>query len=185
MSATDLPATIVRLPMVYGAGDYQHRLYPYIERMYDRRPAIVLEEKIAHWKGCYGYVENVAHAIALAVDDKKAEGHIYNVSESPITVTDLVEAIALVIGWEGKVVIVPKNQMPKTWNFRANLDQHWLTDSTSIRTELGYTEIVNRHEALRQTIAWSRKNPPLSVSQSHSQLLDYRDEDKILANLRS
>ena len=185
MSATDLPATIIRLPMVYGAGDYQHRLYPYIKRMDDNRPAIVLEEKIAHWQGCYGYVENVAHAIALAVDDKKAEGHIYNVSESPITVADLVEAIALVIGWEGKVVIVPKDQMPKTWNFRANLDQHWLTDSTSIRTELGYTEIIDRHEALRQTIAWSRKNPPVSVWQSHSQLLDYQDEDKILSSLRS
>ena len=185
MSATDLSATIIRLPMVYGAGDYQHRLYPYIERMYDRRPAIVLEEKIAYWQGCYGYVENVAHAIALAVDDKKAEGHIYNVSESPITVADLVKAIALITGWEGKVEIVPKDQMPKTWNFMANLDQHWLTDSTSIRTELGYTEIVNRHEALRQTIAWERKHPPVSVSQTHSQLLDYQDEDKILANLRS
>ena len=72
MSSSDLPATIIRLTMVNGAGDYQHRLYPYLKRMDDKRPAIVLEEKLAHWQGCYGYVENVAYAIALAVNDEKA-----------------------------------------------------------------------------------------------------------------
>ena len=80
MSASNISATIIRLPMVYGAGDYIHRLYPYIKRMDDQRPAIVLEEKLAHWQGCYGYVENVARAIALAVNDQRATGSIYNVS---------------------------------------------------------------------------------------------------------
>lgn len=32
MSTSDLPATIIRLPMVYGAGDYRHRFYPYLKR---------------------------------------------------------------------------------------------------------------------------------------------------------
>ncbi len=109
MNATNLPATILRLPMVYGAGDYQHRLYPYLKRMDDRRPAIVLEEKLAHWQGCYSYVENVARAIALAVNDQRATGRIYNVSESIITVADLVKAIASVVGWQGEIVILPKS----------------------------------------------------------------------------
>ena len=182
LSAIELPATIIRLPMVYGAGDRQHRLHPYIKRMDDKRPAIVLEETIARWLGCYGYVENVAHAIALAVNDERAKGQVYNVSESPITVADLVKAIAKIIDWQGKVVIVPKSQMPDTWKFEANLDQHWITDSTRIRTELGYTEIVSRHEALKRTIAWSREHPPEDISLGHSQLLNYEDEDKILAN---
>ena len=184
MNATELPATIIRLPMVYGAGDYRHRLYPYLKRMNDRRSAIVLEEKIARWLGCYGSVENVAHAIALAVDDNKAKRRIYNVSESPITVAELVRAIAEIVNWQGKVVIVPQSQMPDTWNFMANLDQHWLTDSTRIRTELSYTEIVDRHQALRRTIAWSRKHPPEGVAEiGQSNLLDYQDEDAVLANL--
>ena len=182
LSAIELPATIIRLPMVYGAGDRQHRLHPYIKRMDDKRPAIVLEETIARWLGCYGYVENVAHAIALAVNDERAKGQVYNVSESPITVADLVKAIAKIIDWQGKVVILPKTQMPNTWKFEANLNQHWITDSTRIRTELGYTEIVSRHEALKRTIAWSREHPPEDISLGHSQLLNYEDEDKILAN---
>ena len=188
LSATKLPVTIIRLPMVYGAGDYRHRLYPYIKRMDDKRPAIVLEETIARWLGCYGYVENVAYAIAklaegiaLAVNDERAKGRIYNVCESPITVAELVEAIAKVVDWQGKVIIVPESQMPDTWKLKANLDQHWVTDSTRIRTELDYQEIVSRHEALRRTIDWSREHPPEDISLDDSKLLNYEDEDKILS----
>ncbi|TRY24136.1 NAD-dependent epimerase/dehydratase family protein [Brevibacillus sp. LEMMJ03] len=32
-----LPGTMLRLPMVYGPGDYRHRLYPYLKRMLDGR----------------------------------------------------------------------------------------------------------------------------------------------------
>lgn len=180
LNATELPATIIRLPMVYGAGDRQHRLYPYVKRMDDKRPAIVLEETIAHWLGCYGYVENVAHAIALAIDDKKATRRIYNVCESPITVAELVRAIALIINWQGKVIIVPESQMPDTWKLNANLSQHWITDSTRIRTELEYKEIVSRCEALKRTIVWEREHPPEDTSLSHAKLLNYEDEDKVL-----
>lgn len=183
LSATELPATIIRLPMVYGAGDYQHRLYPYIKRMDDKRPAIVLEETIARWLGCYGYVENVARAIALAVSDERARGQIYNVCESPITVADLVKGIAKIINWQGKLVIVPESQMPDTWELGANLDQHWITDSTRIRIELDYTEIVSRHEALKRTIAWSREHPPEDISLDDSKLLNYQDEDAVLAKI--
>jgi nucleoside-diphosphate-sugar epimerase len=185
MNASNLPATVVRLPMVYGVGDNWHRLYSYIKRMDDQRPAIILEEKLAHWQGCYGYVENVARAIALTINNQKARGRIYNVSESTITVADLVKAIANIVDWQGEIIILPKSQMPDTEKFEANFDQHWVTDSTRIRTELGYTEVVNRHEALKRTIAWSREHPPEAVTEiGHSQLLDYQDEDTILANLK-
>jgi nucleoside-diphosphate-sugar epimerase len=183
MSASNLPATILRLPMVYGAGDYIHRLYPYIKRMDDQRPTIILEEKLSRWQGCYGYVENVARAIVLAVNDQRATGRIYNVSESTITIADLVKAIASVVGWQGEIIILPKSQMLDTWKSEANLDQHWVTDSTRIRTDLGYTEVVDCHEALRRTIAWSREHPPEAIAEiGHAKLLDYQDEDAILAN---
>ena len=185
MSASNISATIIRLPMVYGAGDYIHRLYPYIKRMDDRRPAIVLEEKLAHWQGCYGYVENVARAIALSINDQRATGRIYNVSESAITVADLVKAIADLVGWQGKIIILPRSQMPNTWKLEANFNQHWVTDSTRIRTELGYREIVARHEALKRTMAWEREHPPEAVAEiGQAKLLDYQDEDAILANLK-
>lgn len=79
--ASELPGTIVRLPMVYGENDPLHRLFPYIQRMDENRPVILLPESIAKWRGSYGYVENVAYGIALAVTDKRAAGRIYHVAD--------------------------------------------------------------------------------------------------------
>ena len=39
-----------------------------------------------------------------------------------------------------------------------NLAQHWDADSTRIREELGYREIVPLDEAIRRTLAWERAN---------------------------
>ena len=40
---SDLPATILRLPVVYGPGDYMHRFFPTLRRIDDKRPALLLE----------------------------------------------------------------------------------------------------------------------------------------------
>lgn len=72
-----LPATVLRLPAIYGPGDRQHRLARYLHSMRDGRQAIVLGESDARWRWSRGYVENVAAAIALAVGDPRATGRIY------------------------------------------------------------------------------------------------------------
>ena len=75
--------------------------------------------------------------------------------------------------------------MPDTWTFELKLNQHWVTDSTPIRTELGYTEIIEHHQALKRTIAWSRQHPPETIAEiGQAKLLDYQDEDAILASLK-
>ena len=74
MGDTSLPGTILRLPMVYGPGDYQHRLFSYLKRMDDNRPAILMDEAEAQWRWTHGYVENVADAIAMAVTNDRAAG---------------------------------------------------------------------------------------------------------------
>jgi nucleoside-diphosphate-sugar epimerase len=47
MGTAGLPGTVLRLPTVYGPGDYQHRLFEYLKRMDDGRPAILLGEGVA------------------------------------------------------------------------------------------------------------------------------------------
>ena len=56
MSARELPATIIRLPAIYGEGYYQHRLAVELRRMDDNRPAIVLEKRLAAWRWTRAYV---------------------------------------------------------------------------------------------------------------------------------
>ena len=86
MDQTDLPSTILRLPMVYGPGDQQHRMYDVLRRIQDSRQTILLEESLAVAILPRGYVENVAAAIALAVTDERAVGRVYNIAETdPVT----------------------------------------------------------------------------------------------------
>jgi len=58
--------------------------------------------------------------------------------------------------------------------------QDWATDTTRIRTELGYAEPVPRDDALRRTIAWERDHGPTAVPPA---LFDYALEDTVLAGL--
>ena len=178
MADSDLPATVLRLPMTYGPGDPGRRLSAYLKRMDDGRPAIVLDAGLARWKCPRGYVENVAAAIGLAIEDERAAGRVYNVSEPlPFCEADWVRRIAAIVGWPGEVVTALEGRIPVSYDAKQDLD----TDSRRIREELGFTEPVMLHEALERTIAWERVNPPAQPSSIG--LLDYEAEDLLLAEI--
>lgn len=183
MGDPELPGTILRLPMVYGPNDPRHRLFDYLQRMDNHRAAIVLPESIAQWRSSYGYVKNVAHAIALAVCDSRASDRIYNVADLEVlSEAQRLEKISQVAGWPGKVVIAPQNQLSLDWQSSLNTQQDWYVDTTRIRQELGYSEIVPLKTALQETIDWQRHHlPPESHQSVTPWLLDYDTEDAILA----
>ncbi len=183
LGSTILPATILRLPMVYGEGDYQHRLLLELKRIDDRRPAILIEQRMAAWRWTRAYVENVAAAIALAVTDERATNRIYNVGDTEaLTYAEWVRLVGHEARWGGSVVVAPDNTLPpKLSPLKGNYNQHLVADSTLIRVELGYQEPVPRMEALRRTIAWEREHRPENVDR----LLDYATEDVALAELRA
>lgn len=174
----DLPATVLRLPMVHGPGDLYHRLSAYLKRMDDRRTAILVDEGLAGWKCPRGYVDNVAAAIALAVVDDRPMGGVFNVAE-PVAFTeaDWIHRIGEVVGWRGKVVSVPDRRIPVQYDVEQSLD----TDSGRLRRVLGYHEAVDPREALELTIAWERANP--SGPSPGMGILDYDAEDALLAEL--
>lgn len=178
MSDPDLPGTVLRLPMVYGPGDYQHRMFAFLKRMHDHRPAILLDEVEAEWKWSHGYVENVADAIALAVTDERASGRIYNVCE-PFTysMAEWIEKIGEAAGWQGRIVRVPQGRLPEPLRWGINAAQHIVVDSSRIRRELGYTERVDINEAIRRTVAWERAHPPAKIDEKE---FDYAVEDEFL-----
>ena len=161
----DLPATILRLPATHGPGDAQHRLHQYIRRMDDGRPAILLDKAYAGWRWARGYVEDVAYAIALAIMDESAAGRIYNVCyPGAFTEADWVKEIARVVGWEGEVIALPSEHLPESLrNDALDFSQQYNVDSSRIRRELDYVEVVPFDEALRRTIEWERANPPETV----------------------
>lgn len=180
MNQEGFKATILRLPMVYGPHDYQHRLFENLKRMDDGRQTIILPEEVAGFRGSRGYVENVAAAIALAATNERSAGHIYNVAEEPAySEREWAERLGEEIGWKGRVVALPMKDFPERYHFNIDFDQHFVASSSKIRSELGYSEIVTFDEGLRKTIAWERANPPATID---PEKFNYAEEDEILQN---
>ena len=181
MKDPDIPGTILRLPMIYGPGDRLHRLYPVIKRVTDGRPSMLLPEDFAAWSGPRGYVENIAHAIALAATSDRAAGRIYNVCEEP-TLSEQAwrTRIAQEMQWPGNFITLPRDRTPKHLWFPGNANQHVVVTSERIRRELGYREPVSIEESLRRTVAWEQQNPPATID---PQQFDYPAEDAALASV--
>jgi nucleoside-diphosphate-sugar epimerase len=178
MGDAELSGTVLRLPMVYGPGDPLHRFFPLLKRIADGRSFALLADDLARWRGPRGYVENVAHAIAIVATSDRAAGRIYNICEEP-TLPELEwqKQIANQMGWTGRFVLLPRAQVPKHLLQPENAAQHVVVSSERIRSELNYRELIETHEAIRRTIAWEQQNPPQTVN---SQQFDYVSEDAAL-----
>lgn len=180
MNGAKVPGTILRLPMIYGPGDLVHRFSPVVKRIADHRPTIILPEDFAAWRAPRGYVDNVAHAIALCVTDDRSAGRIYNVNEEPcVSELEYQKSIAQQTGWTGKFVVLPAARTPRHLHFSPNAAQHIVITSQRIRGELGFEEIIPLDEAIRRTIAWELANPPVI----NPQQFDYAAEDAVLAGV--
>ncbi|ASJ56958.1 NAD-dependent dehydratase [Brevibacillus formosus] len=180
MGQQSLPGTILRLPMVYGPHDYQHRVYPYLQQMRDGRPYILLEEGFASWRWARGYVEDIAHAICLVATDDRARNQIYHVAEEQcLSMREWIERIGSIYGWNGKVITAPSTELPNEWVPQLETKQHVQLDTAKIRRELGYTEQTTTEESMRRTIAWEIDHPPENMLHGNN----YFKEDKLLKKL--
>ena len=123
-SRPDLPATILRLPKVYGPEDNRDLSTVYSFRHHP------------NWRWTHGFVDNVAAAIALAVLDDRAAGKTYNVGEaSTPTVGE-------------RLRFLPDRPAQALFDQPANFEQDIVYDTSRIRRELGYREVVDERKAM-------------------------------------
>ena len=120
-----LPATILRLPKVYGLEDnadlgtvYGFRTHP-------------------QWRWTHRFVDNVAAAIAVAGESEAASGRIYNVGEETTPTTA-----------ERLRYLPPKPDAPII-DQQCNFAQDIVYDTAAIRRELDYREDVLERDAMR------------------------------------
>jgi len=179
MSQAATPATVLRLPAVYGPGD--HRCFDYAKRIADGRPAIVLGSTQANWRWTRGYVENVADAVALTVIDERSANRIYNVGETDALAERMwVESIARAAGWNGTVAELEDSSLPDHLKLPYDFRHHLIGNTTRIREELDYRERVTRETALKETVEWELEHQQAQFDASR---FDYAVEDAILRNL--
>jgi len=127
-SDAHLPATILRLPKVYGPGGNADLATVHGFR---DQPA---------WRWTHGFVENVAEAIVLAAVRPEAAGRIYNVGEAHTPT--MAERLA------GLPPSPMASAAPPGYNFAQDI----VYDTSRIRRELGYAEPVPEHEAMLRTV---------------------------------
>jgi nucleoside-diphosphate-sugar epimerase len=149
--ASRAPVTILRLPMVYGAGDPQRRLQPYLNRMARGEPEIRIDRAKAAWRCTRGAVEDVAAAIALAATDARGAGRVYNLGEpDALAEADWIRAIGRVAGWTGSVLEVERNELADGEREPYDFGHDLVADTGRIRRELGFAERVERAESVRR-----------------------------------
>jgi nucleoside-diphosphate-sugar epimerase len=119
-----LPVTLLRLPKVYGAGDNADLATVYGFRSHSQ------------WRWTHGFVENVAQAIALAVEREVASGRIYNIGE------ELTPTIA------ERLQYLPAKADAPLFNQAADFSQDIVYDTSAIRRELGYREETPERDAM-------------------------------------
>jgi nucleoside-diphosphate-sugar epimerase len=119
-----LPATILRLPKVYGPGDNADLATVYGFR---NRPG---------WRWTHGHVDNVAAAIVLAATHERATGRIFNVGEEHTPTMS-----------ERLAYLPPRPEAPLLdgeHRFEQNVDY----DTSRIRQELGFREVIAERAAM-------------------------------------
>jgi nucleoside-diphosphate-sugar epimerase len=182
MNDPALRGTILRLPMIYGPGDYVHRFYPVLKRMDDGRPFILFADDLAAMRTPRAYVEDVASGVALAATSDRSRGRIYNVCEREAwSELEWARKIAAVTGWRGEFVVLPRAKAPAHLQWPYNTAQLIVVSSDRIRNELGFREITSPAEAFERTVRWERANPPQAVPVP----FDYEAEDAAVAGMKA
>jgi nucleoside-diphosphate-sugar epimerase len=151
--ASTVPATLLRLPKVYGPHDSEHHVGSALARLREADGELVLSEREAQWRWSRGYVTNVADAIAAAALDPKAGGRTYNVGEpDALPQATWLRRVAEVAGIDTAIRTGPKAEQPDTPSF--NWAYSMALDTRRIRTELGFAEPISHPQALVRTVLW-------------------------------
>ncbi len=146
-----LPTTVVRAPATFGPGDPQERIAGPMKRLQAAGDRLVLAAKIAGWWFTHGYVDNIADALILCTEDRRPGNFTYNVGyEDDFTVLRRFQFVAEALSWEGEITTSPEVAPQENANFTQDL----VMDTSLIRRELGYGEVVPLAEAVRRSVIW-------------------------------
>lgn len=132
MSCPELPATVLRLPKVYGPEENANLATVYSYRSHPQ------------WRWTHGYVENVARAIVLAAVSEAAAGRVYNVGEANTPAI------------RERLTRLPPSSLPLNSNPKFDFTQDIAYDTMRIRDELGYRELIPEGQAMNHVLEPSR-----------------------------
>ncbi len=157
-AGSGFPATVVRLPMVYGPHDGQRRERMFLRRILDGVPIVMGGGSAWLWHRVFA--KEAARAIVLAAESDQAPGHVFNVGEPVVlTMYQWAEAIGRAAGIAADIRLVPDAVLPKHLAFLSTQQQHMVADTTKIRHLLGYAEEMAPDACMQASVTWHLANP--------------------------
>ncbi len=181
-------ATLFRYPYIYGPRQIAPREWSLVRRVLDgRRTVVVLDGGMAILS--HHFAENAAHAILLAVDNRQAAaGKVYNCADDEqVTYRQLIEIAGKALDVELEVVSIPNVESAQGALIQ-HQPHHFIADTSLIKADLGYRDLVPSVEAITRTVQWYRDNPLEyggEYEQRRKDVFDYAAEDKLIALARA
>ncbi|MFK8018922.1 MAG: NAD-dependent epimerase/dehydratase family protein [Pseudomonadales bacterium] len=183
-------ATHFRYPYVYGPYQMVPREWCIVRRIRDRRSSIIIPDGGLTLQ-TYGFAENIAHAVLLAVEQaEQAAGQIFNCGDAVcMSLNQVVEIIASALDHRLETISIP-NELCSVGLPMLGQPQstHRLLDMGKLKHRLGYTDLVEPAEALGRTARWLLENQPESGGMEEMVLqdpFDYEAEDQIVSAWKS
>lgn len=174
-----------RYPYVYGPYQLAPREWCIVRRIRDGRNVIILPDDGLTLQS-FGYAENLAHAVLLAVDHpEKSAGQIYNCAdEETLSLRQVVELTAEALSHRIEIVSMPfEIALPARPLMMQPVPTHRVLDLSKIREQLGYRDVVPAREAIGRTALWFYENPrePGGLEERVLQdPFDYAAEDRLI-----
>jgi nucleoside-diphosphate-sugar epimerase len=177
-------ASHFRYPYVYGPRQLAPREWCIVRRIRDQRRVLILPDDGLSLI-TFGYVDNLAHALLLAVDQPEASmGQVFNCGDDErLTIRQVVEIITDELGHRWELLSMPADlaipARPLMMNYRTT---HRVMDTSKLRDRLGYRDVVPAREAVRLAARWLLENPPALGGYEETALqdpFDYAAEDRL------
>jgi nucleoside-diphosphate-sugar epimerase len=152
-----LVASVLRLPMVFGPGDFQfrHRHGKFIRRLYDRQPVMVMGAVEQSSLFTFGFIDNIAAAIVHAVETPVVDGKVFNVGETKSrSLRRWAELYAEAAGSTFEFSILPDAMTEQDAAAINNPPRLLQFDATAFERQTGFADPVPLSEQIQRTLAW-------------------------------
>ena len=155
-------ATHFRYPYVYGPRQLAPREWCVVRRILDRRPFLILPDDGLSLIP-FGYVDNLAHAVLLAVDQPDASmGEVFNCGDDEkLSIRQVVEIITDELAYDWELLSMPAAFALPARPLMMNVcTTHRVVDTSKLRERLGYRDVVPARDAVRLATRWLMANRP-------------------------
>jgi nucleoside-diphosphate-sugar epimerase len=147
---------VLRLPAVFGSGDYQRRFGPIVDRLDSGVRHFPCQDQ-ASWRWTHGHVTNMAQAILLSAEKRIGGFNVFNVGEEhPPTMRERVDRIAQLMG--KSVEWMETIDLAQELSLLGKMPNDFVVTTERIRSLLEYREILGEDDCYVDLIEWLRRS---------------------------